>query len=714
MKRFPKTPLKLLPAIGLAGTLLSHSTWALPLFPKLTNMPIATTTNREVARGLASDGTNFLVVLQGDGLYAGDNQTDQLAAQLLSPDGLPIGGRIDLHLNGSIPLLAFDGTNFLMAWAGHPPSSLGVYGQFLSRSGTKLGDEFLIHPNAAVAEVGGLCFGTGHYLAVWSTSTAPSNAALIQGRLLTTAGALVGEVLSLGTAGSGDQEYPSAGPGSTNFLVTWVAQRDDTNVWDVLGRFVDAAGQASAEFVISQSPATVLSGDFEAVSGFGESSNPLTQYLWSRFSEAGRELILACEASHSRRGLIQSALAKELNGCIYGGSIYETQRFAEVTLSQATREWTAQNPQGEDLIRLNRRLLEEAFFITWRCFAPSPALAAHPVGSAFDGTNHLVVWSRGGPAWPFRLPGYDSWGDRNSTNLAFPMIVGRLVSGNGEPLDYEFEISRARCGQVLPSVLFDGTNYLVSWIDQRMSVFDWYWASLSTDPITNQMVFLQFVSPQGLRVESEFPIWDEWASTNSIQAARERPALALGNGRALLLRNETRRRDRQSENVTAVVIQDRPVPPPPQIQILGLGANHNLRLRLLGDPSVDYCLVPTTNLARWPWAHDNIWSPDEEPYEPICGWSQLDYEIPVDVPARFFRAVDGRLECQSNLRKVMRAKELWALLSGKINGDWPMDYDLFGATLYLQRMPACVNGGIYSWNPVGERPSCSVPSHGSL
>ena len=76
MKRFPKTPLKLLPAIGLAGTLLSHSTWALPLFPKLTNMPIATTTNREVARGLASDGTNFLVVFQGDGLYAGDNQTD--------------------------------------------------------------------------------------------------------------------------------------------------------------------------------------------------------------------------------------------------------------------------------------------------------------------------------------------------------------------------------------------------------------------------------------------------------------------------------------------------------------------------------------------------------------------------------------------------------------------------------------------------------------
>ena len=402
-----------------------------------------------------------------------------------------------------------------MAWAGHPPSSLGVYGQILSRSGTKVGNEFLIHSNAVVAELGGLCFGQGHFLAVWSASTTASKAALIQGRLWTGAGTLVGEVLSLGVAESNDQEFPCAVPGSTNFLVTWIAQRDDTNVWDVLGRFVDTAGQASAEFVISQSPVTLVLGDVRVIYAFEQLTDPLSQYLWSHFTEAGRQSMVACGSSNNYRGPYQTTLVRTEQMHLWR-VLYETQRFAGVNLSPETRELLAQNPQGEDLICLNRRLLAEAYFMQIRSsYAWSPALAAHPVMSGFDGTNHLVVWSRGGPSWPFRLPGYDAMGYPNQTNLALPMIVGRLVSGSGEPIDNEFEISRARGGQFLPSVVFDGTNYLVSWIDRRRDSFDWDEGWTWPTATNKQTVFLQFVSTTGALVESEFGLWENYYSTRA-------------------------------------------------------------------------------------------------------------------------------------------------------------------------------------------------------
>jgi hypothetical protein len=94
---------KLFRALWLLLFLLTHVASAVSIFPDITNVPVATTTNREVARGIAFDGTNFLVVFQGDNLYANANPTNQLAAQLLSVDGALMGSRIDLQLNGSIP-----------------------------------------------------------------------------------------------------------------------------------------------------------------------------------------------------------------------------------------------------------------------------------------------------------------------------------------------------------------------------------------------------------------------------------------------------------------------------------------------------------------------------------------------------------------------------------------------------------------------------------
>ena len=58
---------------------------------------------------------------------------------------------------------------------------------------------------------------------------------------------------------------------------------------------------------------------------------------------------------------LRIALAKYFNRVISGDPIYEADRFQNVILRPKTEELRCQNPQGQDLIRLNRWLLEDAY-----------------------------------------------------------------------------------------------------------------------------------------------------------------------------------------------------------------------------------------------------------------------------------------------------------------------------------------------------------------
>src|SRR6185436_9428155 len=62
-------------------------------------------------------------------------------------------------------------------------------------------------------------------------------------------------------------------------------------------------------------------------------------------------------------GLINPPLVKELNRILSAGSIYEAQRFAQITLSEETRRLVERNIQVDpgERVRLNRLLLEDAF-----------------------------------------------------------------------------------------------------------------------------------------------------------------------------------------------------------------------------------------------------------------------------------------------------------------------------------------------------------------
>jgi hypothetical protein len=67
-------------------------------------------------------------------------------------------------------MVAFDGTNYLLAWSDYNSAPLGpsnIFGQFVDPSGQKVGDVFRISTEGQVVILAGLAYANGHYLVTY-------------------------------------------------------------------------------------------------------------------------------------------------------------------------------------------------------------------------------------------------------------------------------------------------------------------------------------------------------------------------------------------------------------------------------------------------------------------------------------------------------------------------------------------------------------------
>lgn len=94
-----------------------------------------------------------------------------------------------------------------------------------------------------------------------------------------------------------------------------------------------------------------------------DAQKPLSQYLLSQFSPDLQQGLKEYDDSGSPSKPLQQALVDELNRLLRGECLYQKDRFAQIDLTRVTKELLQQNPQpqGEDLILLNRWLLEDAY-----------------------------------------------------------------------------------------------------------------------------------------------------------------------------------------------------------------------------------------------------------------------------------------------------------------------------------------------------------------
>lgn len=84
-----------------------------------------------------------------------------------------------------------------------------------------------------------------------------------------------------------------------------------------------------------------------------------SRFLWSQLTPETQDKLREC--TNATPLPERQAFVSELNRILQNGSIYDSKRFAGIKLSSETKAILAQKPQDLALVRLNRRLLEDAY-----------------------------------------------------------------------------------------------------------------------------------------------------------------------------------------------------------------------------------------------------------------------------------------------------------------------------------------------------------------
>lgn len=89
--------------------------------------------------------------------------------------------------------------------------------------------------------------------------------------------------------------------------------------------------------------------------------DPFSEYLASQLSPETQQMLASYDGTSPLPEADQRRLVDELNSLLRGPSLYDERRFAQVKLTDEALRFIKLNPQGDNLIALNRLLLEEAY-----------------------------------------------------------------------------------------------------------------------------------------------------------------------------------------------------------------------------------------------------------------------------------------------------------------------------------------------------------------
>jgi len=180
------------------------------------------------AAALAGARTNALVAWSD---YSRSNGVTMFG-RLCSPASATVGPAFPLlpsagsHGFQRVRGVASDGTNYLVLWVDSADELEDglfgkVYGQFVTGAGTLAGSEFVVASggaNYAIHEDVAVGFGRTNYLVAWQQQASTNYETYC--RVVTPGGAL-GSVTKLSATASQDRNPPAIGFDGTNYLVTW-------------------------------------------------------------------------------------------------------------------------------------------------------------------------------------------------------------------------------------------------------------------------------------------------------------------------------------------------------------------------------------------------------------------------------------------------------------------------------------------------------------
>jgi hypothetical protein len=487
---------------------------------------------------VAYDGTNYLVVfhrLIDDGRFQPD-----IYGVRVSPDGIVLGAAFpvtDRPTGQWSPVVAFDGTNFLVAWTESGPEGGDAYAARVTPAGTVLDPAGL--PVAVLdggQNVQGIAFDGTDFLVVWSDTVGDGN---IVAARVTPAGTVLdpaGIVVATGVGALNDASVAAVGP---NVMIVWVVVGDEGASLVLGGRVAPSGAVLDGNgFVIDDTtsqayePTVAFDGsNAQVVWGDGVDAD----LLGARVTPAAVVLdpvavaMAAGDADHYSPSLSSdgdgfllawthlASSVQDVRGTEVGGdgrpmrpdgadvSTAPSADASDIASDHGTTHlvvWTTTTRGGGPRrlvyaarVGLDGVRLDGAGILVSATAAPS----APDVTVTYDGTNFLVAWS------DIRTNHQDVYGARISRD-------GVLLDPDG------FAISRAHGEQSDPVASFDGTNSLVVWEDHRAPRNTNLWAT---------------------RVEPDGSVQDEFAISRR-QGAQTAPDVAFDGFGSLVVWQDAR------------------------------------------------------------------------------------------------------------------------------------------------------------------------------
>jgi hypothetical protein len=404
-----------------------------------TGIPVSTAAGDQDAPSIAWSGTRFLVVWHE---FRDNTLTNSIRGARVSSGGTVVDAAgIEISSGRSLldPSVAWNGTNFLVAWHGYSGPDADITGARVSNGGTVLdpagipistaiGDQ----ANARVASDG------AGYLVVWADLR--SSTGDIFGTRVNGSGTVVDPAGIPVSTASGHQASPAVAWGGTSYLVVWTDFRSSTV--DIFGTRVSPGGAVLHPAGIPISTAASLQ-DAATVAWSGVSFLVVwTDYRAGAYPDIYGTRVNASGTVLDPTGVaISTAPRGEYNpSVVWGGTSFLV-------------AW-----QGAPLSAQWQQSVFGARVSAWGGVIDRAAIRLSTAAATqrtpdvvWDGTNFFVVWTE------VRGATYDVYGARVSPQ-------GMALDGAGIPIATGASVQRN------PAVAWSGTHFFVVW-DQNQDIF---------------------------------------------------------------------------------------------------------------------------------------------------------------------------------------------------------------------------------------------------
>ncbi|MDI3285210.1 hypothetical protein [Polyangium sp. 15x6] len=386
---------------------------------------------------IAYGGGQYLVAWRDRRAYV-----DHIYATRVQADGTVLDEYgIDLGL-GRNPALASDGQDFLVTYE----YSWNVHAARVTSAGQVAGGQITISAGPKAESNPDVAFDGTNYVLVWDDSRNYSNNGRsdVYRARLTPAGVLLDPngvltATDLGNTSTGSGHEPAIASNGQGSLLVW----DDGRI---LGARIDAQGNVldATPFPVSPPPAGANDRDEAAALAF---VNGNYMVAWTRGDTYYGQTVVATRVDpmgvvHDPAGIV----------------------VTQTNDSDTYFEDTAVGSDGQDAVVLFTQGIHEESWGTYRVRidAQGAVLDATPAALAPDSQGHAITVA---PAPSLAVYSDDKTSDEAAQDT---FLAGTRLAPGGGALDVPgILLSKSANAQIVPSVSFDGTNFLVVWADHR-------------------------------------------------------------------------------------------------------------------------------------------------------------------------------------------------------------------------------------------------------